>query len=1270
MSFLNFRSARRRAKKIVSLRHRAPSPPTPDSFVSAHAGEPTKRSANTSSVPRVDEDVTHRPLLASDVIGIRDSRLAISSSDSQGGLVLVGSSAGFSKSLPDDVGSELRKNDAFAGQIVSEDVTQIPRPPRRTLKATPAPIKIPIPSHASRVQIQRSAGKSAEPVGPVNPGDSPVHDDNSSTVSGSTLPGALIANLWCVQTDQSRDRHLSRRITRLDSATLPTRDYTIMRDGDSDTSLVPPLRSVVKCQAINDLSKGQSNVPSGIHDIPTQEDMGKPHHYSSPISHQISPIPELPTPNPSNPATPDLTSSSADGGSSSQPQTSDSAPSAWSGPTSNSSPPSGEEIIMVLDVLSAPPPDSKLAPEAKETTSLPFQIEVPTSELDVNVSSGLRVPHTEQSGSTIDTCRASRQRLGSRPSLLNDLILHPATLLSNGERRISSARRLSTSVGSARSEDTFSSALPSSLARVHSHHISRLPSFPESAAFSSAFTSCGFPTRSGSPGPPSPDLLDNIFIADGSGTRLSKHHAFFAQPGSSGESSVDPGSRLASGVRVPLSALSGSSQTFPETPSAYSPIFSPNVRSTRPFPSSSKLGRRSRSLRGRSRRVSQKFLIGRSATAKATVVLRNHKNLSKAKLSRQSSAKFAVDKAPGGSSSVPQCGENITATTKPSEPSLALEPNDLRGQVFGDVFGPTSSASMSHNDVKQQRIKPMPPAPLATPPSLPLPPLPPPITSVGPRSPFVPASPSPQMIKLPPSPQLDSLPFSPSHGSGPQPPPPALSEVHSAPPPCSLHTPRHPVVDLVCPPEAASTLPAPTIFCPSDARKIPTRPPLPNGPRNPYCSASGSSNFKSHSRLGSNSSLESLSRVALMGTRDRTNSSPGSGSSSGPKFQTSPTKVKVFTMDAARWTFTSDDLQAIVSTAIKQSAEPSFIRLLTTQAAFTDVPAELERLAALQNELKVCYKLQVRKRDALHRAAITCAETMGSSSYALRARLQELAEITANLDRTAEELYHARDQASQLSRMLAVHSSSALMMALRKLHASYLRRVAEIKGLHEQVFTLEAERDEAWAQAQQVARDLDDLNEALRTRDSSPGASRPLSRSSLVQASRVSSVRVSKAGLRSLRASMSSQVGAGRLSYVSVGTPAPASASDAIPPVPPFPRRLSSLNRIITSDLSNRYSVHLSELSSSSGARALAQAQADLYGYLGIDDPDTRPSPLRRSSFVGSPLAASPKARDIPRRISDSADWRARGGSALDRFQAFSGSESDAILATFHHLDD
>lgn len=51
---------------------------------------------------------------------------------------------------------------------------------------------------------------------------------------------------------------------------------------------------------------------------------------------------------------------------------------------------------MVLDVLSAPPPNSKLASEATETTSLPSQIDVPASELDVNGSSGLRVTLTKQ----------------------------------------------------------------------------------------------------------------------------------------------------------------------------------------------------------------------------------------------------------------------------------------------------------------------------------------------------------------------------------------------------------------------------------------------------------------------------------------------------------------------------------------------------------------------------------------------------------------------------------------------------------------------------------------------------------------------------------------------------------------------------------------------------------------------------------------------------------------------------------------------------------
>ncbi|KAF8270026.1 hypothetical protein EI94DRAFT_1699069 [Lactarius quietus] len=1225
MSFLNFRSARRRAKKIVSLRHpRAPSPPTPGSFVSPDASEPTRESEKSSSAPRIVVDVTHRPLLTSDVLGIRDyqCRSPTSSRDFQGGLL--------SKSLPDDV--ELEQREA-RGLTAPQ--------PRRTPKTALAPIKIPTTSHASKIQIQRSAGKSADPLGLVNPNDSPVlDDDNSSAVSGTT---ALIANVWYVQTDQSRDHRLSRRITRLDSATLPAGGYSLMEVGDSDVHPVPPLLSVVKSQTINDLSKDQSNVPSGT----PREDTRMPRHCSSTFSHPISPIPELSTPNTSNPVTPDLvkdSSPSAEGGSSPQPQTSDSAPSAWSAPASNSSPPSGEDISMVLDVLSGPLPSSKLAPETTESSSLTSQKGVPASELDVNAPSGLRVSikeHRRPMGSAIDTRRASSGSR-SRPSFpsASNLILHPATLLSSDRSRISLTCRVSESAESARTEDTFSSALPSSLAKVHSHHISRLPYFPETATISSTFTSGGFPSWSDSLSPTSPDPLDNIIIADRSGTRRSKHSA---QLRSSAELSVDTGSQLASGVHSPSSALSGSSQTFPETPCAFSPILSPNTNSTRPspFPVSSKLGR-TRSLRGRSSRVSQKSMIRRS---KAAMGLRTHSKSSKAKLVRETSARFAAGEALGGSSSVPGCSKDVTATAIPGERSLTKEPISPRGLVVGDVFCPTSSQRGSKPWCHQLLLVLL--------------------LRFRFRYPYYPSC-NLRGVTTPPSPQLH-LP-SPPHAPNPQPSPLSPSEEHGVPQPYRLHTPWHPVAESVAPTDATSTLPARAIFYPSDARRIPTRPPLPNGPRNPFRSASSSPHHKSHNRFRSNSSVESLSRATLMGARDLTNSSLGPGPSSGPKFQTSPPKFKAFTMDAAMWTFSSDDLQTIVSRAIKHSAEPSCIRLLTAQVAFTDVPAELERLVSLQNELKVCYKLQVRKRDALHKAITACAETMGSSSYSLHARLQELVEISATLDKIAEELYHARDQAAELSRMLAVHSGGALAMALRKLHASYLRRVAEIQSLHEQVFVLEAERDEAWVQAQEVARDLDDLNEALRTRDSSPGPGtpRPSNRSSLIMASRVSSARVSKQASQSTRINGEPNwFRPSELYVVRRFTSFRCHSSR-----PPHPTQLSSLNRINTADLSSRGSAHPSELSSSSVARALAQAQADLYGYLGIDDPDLRPPPLRRSSVAGSPSAASPGARDNPRRMSDCADWRAKGGSHFDRFQAFLENEPDALLATFHRLDD
>jgi hypothetical protein len=300
----------------------------------------------------------------------------------------------------------------------------------------------------------------------------------------------------------------------------------------------------------------------------------------------------------------------------------------------------------------------------------------------------------------------------------------------------------------------------------------------------------------------------------------------------------------------------------------------------------------------------------------------------------------------------------------------------------------------------------------------------------------------------------------------------------------------------------------------------------------------------------------------------RAHSSISSNHNYGPRFQTSPPEFKGFTLEAAKWKLPQEELQAIVSKAIMQSGDVSFIRLLSQQAAFDEVPKELERLNALQNELKVQYRLQVRKRDALLKATCAHVDTPEFNCTVVRSKLQELNETMASLDKLAEELYHARDQAAQLSRMLAVHSGSALAMALRKLHSSFLRRTVEMQKMKEYISTLEAERDEAWTQAQSAARDLDDLNDTLHT-NSNPPTRSVSRRSSRVMASRKSSLRLSKAGLRlSRRASMASLTGSGRSSYISsVGSPV-STSEQPVPPVPRIPHGLSAFNLIATTPIS------------------------------------------------------------------------------------------------------
>jgi hypothetical protein len=90
MSFLNFRQARRKAKKIVSLRYPRPAtPPTPDSFVSTNVveiGDPSRPAAEACYAPltlQLDLGVKGEPFLHSDHILSPSRERALTTSSRQ-----------------------------------------------------------------------------------------------------------------------------------------------------------------------------------------------------------------------------------------------------------------------------------------------------------------------------------------------------------------------------------------------------------------------------------------------------------------------------------------------------------------------------------------------------------------------------------------------------------------------------------------------------------------------------------------------------------------------------------------------------------------------------------------------------------------------------------------------------------------------------------------------------------------------------------------------------------------------------------------------------------------------------------------------------------------------------------------------------------------------------------------------------------------------------------------------------------------------------------
>ena len=267
----------------------------------------------------------------------------------------------------------------------------------------------------------------------------------------------------------------------------------------------------------------------------------------------------------------------------------------------------------------------------------------------------------------------------------------------------------------------------------------------------------------------------------------------------------------------------------------------------------------------------------------------------------------------------------------------------------------------------------------------------------------------------------------------------------------------------------------------------------------------------------------------------------------GPRFPTVPVKWRGYTLDVARWTFNSQQLQEIASRAIKASAESYYVRLLKLETLDTELPEELHRLELLTTDLKTRLRaIAAARRELLDTLTAHTSGTGTLDHHNLERAVEELGDITQLAEELNDELYTVADQIAQLKGLKDVHSSSALAMSLRKLNTSFLRQATDNQLLRERVTALEAERDIAWTQAEHVAQEFDDLSTKLEQGITSPPSSASNSRrASHISAVRKSSIRASKFGLRQ---SM-------------IGKPSPRTQNrsssiqplEDIPPVPPIP---------------------------------------------------------------------------------------------------------------------
>ncbi|KAI0358219.1 hypothetical protein OH77DRAFT_1397984 [Trametes cingulata] len=196
-------------------------------------------------------------------------------------------------------------------------------------------------------------------------------------------------------------------------------------------------------------------------------------------------------------------------------------------------------------------------------------------------------------------------------------------------------------------------------------------------------------------------------------------------------------------------------------------------------------------------------------------------------------------------------------------------------------------------------------------------------------------------------------------------------------------------------------------------------------------------------------------------------------------FETEPIPWKGLTLEAAQWTFTSEQLQETVSRAIRHSASESFIRVVPMQTFDVELPQELERLESLKATTQAQYRFSMHRRTMLLQSLAALSQSQypdGGDGEALYNLTTQLAELTISCDRLMETLVRISDQRAQIQHVQNLHIASALSMALRKLNTSYAKRTAELQETRARNEELKAELEEAWSMAQDMAQEMDDLD--------------------------------------------------------------------------------------------------------------------------------------------------------------------------------------------------